>query len=56
MTGINGNVITDAPNVTVEGKLSPSSFKAKIGSGGAPINVSGINGNVRIVRRGAAAL
>lgn len=56
VTGINGNVITDAPNVTVEGKLSPSNFKAKIGSGGAPINVSGINGNVRIVRRGAAAL
>lgn len=56
VTGINGNVITDVPNVTVEGRLSPSNFKAKIGSGGFPINISGVNGNVRIARRGAAAL
>lgn len=56
VTGINGNVITNVPNVTVEGRLSPSNFKAKIGSGGSPITVSGINGNVRIARRGASAL
>ncbi|HKP73178.1 MAG TPA: hypothetical protein VJT82_09600 [Pyrinomonadaceae bacterium] len=51
VTGINGAVSADVPNVTVQGTVSRSSFNARIGSGGAPINVSGINGRVRLAPR-----
>ena len=47
VTGINGSVQADMPNVTVFGKISRDNFRAKIGSGGTPIQVSGINGGVR---------
>ncbi|MBL8149207.1 MAG: hypothetical protein JNN15_04690 [Blastocatellia bacterium] len=54
VSGINGNVYPELPNVTIEGKLNRNNFKAKIGSGGAPISVSGINGSVRLSQgRGA---
>ncbi len=54
VTGINGSVQADVPNVTVQGKMSRSNFRAKIGTGGTRINVSGINGGVRLVRAGSA--
>jgi hypothetical protein len=50
VTGINGSVQADMPNVTVFGKISRDNFRAKIGSGGTPIQVSGINGGVRLAR------
>ncbi|MBX7221331.1 MAG: hypothetical protein K1Y36_15385 [Blastocatellia bacterium] len=46
VNGINGNVRTDAPNITVEGKVSPSMFRARLGNGGASITISGVNGLV----------
>lgn len=49
--GVNGSVNADMPNVTVQGRVSRTSFDAVIGSGGAPINVSGVNGSVRLVPR-----
>ena len=52
VTGINGRVNTDVPNVTVMGKLERNNFRAKIGAGGTPIIVNGINGSVRLTRGG----
>jgi len=54
--GINGEVVTDVPNVTVEGRMNRNNFNAKIGAGGAPIEISGINGRVRLTQKGAAVL
>lgn len=51
VTGINGSVSADVPNVVVQGRISRSNFNAQIGSGGAPINVSGVNGSVRLAPR-----
>jgi hypothetical protein len=53
VTGINGSVNADVANVTVFGKLDRQNFHAKIGSGGAPIKVSGINGHVKLARAGS---
>jgi len=50
VSGVNGNVSTDMPNVTVLGKFSRQNYHAKIGAGGSPITVSGVNGHVRIER------
>jgi DUF4097 and DUF4098 domain-containing protein YvlB len=46
--GINGGVSVDVPNLTVQGKINPRSFRGRIGSGGSTIAVSGVNGHVRI--------
>jgi hypothetical protein len=51
VSGVNGSVNADMPNVTVQGRVSRTSFNAKIGGGGAPINVSGVNGSVHLVPR-----
>lgn len=52
--GINGKVGSDIPDVTVQGEPHGRRYRAKIGEGGAPIKVTGINGGVRLTR-GAAA-
>lgn len=51
VTGINGSVDADVPNITLQ-KLSRNSFRGRIGAGGIPISVSGVNGGVRIARAG----
>jgi hypothetical protein len=52
VSGINGAVQTDGlPNVTVQGRISRQNFNARIGAGGAPINVSGVNGSVKLAPR-----
>lgn len=48
--GINGRVKAELPDVVVQGEQERSKFNARIGTGGAPINLSGINGSVRLVR------
>lgn len=53
VTGINGQVNTDLSNVTVQGKMERNNFRAKIGAGGSPIQVSGINGKVTLTRAGS---
>ena len=53
VTGINGSVNADVANVTVFGKLDRQNFHAKIGSGGSPIKVTGINGHVKLARAGS---
>lgn len=54
VSGINGQVHTEVPDVTILGKMDRHNFRAKIGSGGNPIKVSGVNGPVRITRAGSA--
>jgi hypothetical protein len=51
VTGINGSVNADMPNVVVQGTVSRNQFNARIGSGGSPINVSGVNGRVSLAPR-----
>jgi hypothetical protein len=53
VTGINGSVTPAVANVTVMGKLDRQNFHAKIGAGGSPIKVSGVNGHVKLSRVGA---
>jgi len=48
--GMNGNVRSEIPEVTVDKEERGSRYSARIGSGGAPITISGINGNVRLTR------
>jgi len=47
VSSINGNVSSDLP-LTVQGKWGPRDFRARLGSGGAPISISGVNGQIRI--------
>jgi len=54
VTGINGPVNADLPNVTLTGKLNRQNVHAKIGTGGSPIRVNGINGSVKLTRAGSA--
>jgi hypothetical protein len=54
VTGINGRVNADVPNVTVMGKLERNSFRARVGSGGTPIVINGVNGVVHLTRGGVA--
>ena len=52
VTGINGAVDTQGlPNVTIQGRVSRNNFNARIGAGGTPITVSGVNGSVRLAPR-----
>jgi len=48
--GMNGKVRSDIPEVSVSEGEFGSHYSAHIGSGGAPISVSGINGNVVLTR------
>jgi hypothetical protein len=45
--GLNGNVSNDLPNTTLtqEGR---GTWRGRIGTGGTPVNVSGVNGSVRL--------
>jgi hypothetical protein len=45
--GMNGHVMSDLPNVTVD-KNGHGSYNARIGNGGSEISASGINGNIRL--------
>ncbi|MEK6323361.1 MAG: hypothetical protein AABN33_17110 [Acidobacteriota bacterium] len=53
VTGINGSVNPAVANVTVFGKIDRHNFHAKIGSGGSPIKVNGVNGHVKLARAGS---
>jgi hypothetical protein len=54
--GMNGNVRSETSDVTVDKDEYGSHYSAKIGSGGSPITISGINGNVRLTRMMVAAI
>lgn len=48
--GMNGSVRSDVADITVIKSEHGNRYSAHIGSGGNPIEVSGINGNVRLTR------
>ena len=52
--GVNGNVRSEIPEVTVDKEDHAPRFSARIGNGGPPITLSGINGNTRLTRVDAA--
>jgi DUF4097 and DUF4098 domain-containing protein YvlB len=45
--GQNGNFSLNVPNVTMQERKNFSNARARLGSGGAPIDVKGCNGNLR---------
>lgn len=53
--GINGRVKAELPDVVVQGEQERSKFNARIGTGGAPITVSGVNGSVRLTQGTSSA-
>jgi len=48
--GMNGSVRSEISDVTVEREDNRSRYSARIGNGGPAIEISGINGNVRLTR------
>ncbi|HEV8486358.1 MAG TPA: hypothetical protein VGV87_22630 [Blastocatellia bacterium] len=54
VSGVNGAVNTDVANVTIQGKIDRSNFRARIGLGGSPISISAVNGRVHLSRVGAS--
>lgn len=53
--GVNGRIEPDLPNMTMKGKQSRSNVIAQIGTGGAPVVVSGVNGNVHLTSTAKAS-
>jgi len=48
--GMNGNVRSEIPEISVDKDQFGGHYSARIGNGGAPIEISGVNGNVRLTR------
>jgi hypothetical protein len=53
--GHNGNLSLNVPNVTSQERQSFSNMRARLGAGGAPIEIKGVNGNVRFESDAPAA-
>lgn len=53
--GMNGSVRSDVADITVSKSEHGNRYSAHIGTGGNPIEVSGINGNVRLTRPATAS-
>lgn len=49
-TAVKGKVYVELANVAVQGEMSNADFRARIGTGGAPINVSDVTGSVHLAR------
>jgi len=45
--GNNGNLTFNVPNVTMQERENRSNMRARLGAGGAPIVIKGVNGNIR---------
>jgi hypothetical protein len=53
--GMNGSVRSDVSEITVNKSEHGNKYSAQIGTGGNPITVSGVNGNVRLTRAATAS-
>ena len=53
--GMNGSVRSDVSEIIVNKSEHGNKYSAQIGTGGNPITVSGVNGNVRLTRAASAA-
>ncbi|HYG12055.1 MAG TPA: HEAT repeat domain-containing protein, partial [Pyrinomonadaceae bacterium] len=49
-TGIKGKVYVELSNVSVQGEMNRADFRARVGTGGVPINISNVTGSVRLSR------
>jgi hypothetical protein len=49
-SGIKGKVYVELPNVAVEGEMNRADFRARVGTGGASININDVTGSVRLAR------
>jgi hypothetical protein len=49
-TGIKGKVYVELSNVSVQGEMNRADFRARVGTGGVPINISDVTGSVRLAR------
>ncbi|HET9714060.1 MAG TPA: DUF4097 family beta strand repeat-containing protein [Pyrinomonadaceae bacterium] len=47
---VSGQVHLDVPNVTRDSEEKSSSVRARIGTGGTPIEISSVSGNIRLTR------
>jgi len=47
---VTGQVSLDVPNVTRDSEEKSSSVRARIGTGGTPITISSVSGNIRLTR------
>lgn len=54
--GMNGSIRSEIPDVIIDKDQFGSRYSARIGSGGSPITISGVNGNVRLTRANEAPL
>lgn len=54
--GMNGSVRSDVADITVNKSDHGNKYYAHIGAGGNPIEVSGINGNIRLTRPATAVV
>lgn len=48
--GVKGKVYVELPNVAVQGEMTKTDFRAKVGAGGAAITVNDVTGTVRLAR------
>jgi hypothetical protein len=49
-SGVKGKVYVELPNVAVQGEMTKSDFRAKVGAGGANVTVSDVTGTVRLAK------
>lgn len=49
-SGVKGKVYVELPNVAVEGEMTRSDFRAKVGAGGVPLTISDVSGSVRLAK------
>lgn len=47
---VRGKVYVELPNVAVQGEMTRTAFRAKVGAGGAPVQISDVTGTVRLSR------
>jgi DUF4097 and DUF4098 domain-containing protein YvlB len=47
---VKGKVYVELPNVAVQGETTKSDFKAKVGTGGAPVTINDVSGSVRLAK------
>ena len=45
--GQNGSLALNVPNVTMQERQNGVNMRARLGSGGSPIEIKGVNGNIR---------
>ena len=54
-SNIKGKVYVEVPNVAVQGEMSRADFRAKVGTGGAPVAISDVTGTVRLAHARSVA-